>query len=229
MKYWVFDFDGTIVNSFPHYFDALETIFFHYAYPFPKEKLRLGLDKPAFDFLCDYLDPQNAKDALKLLIQQSLLDTQRIKPFDGIEVLLQHLTAAGSRLGIWTNRDLKSTEMILENTGLTKFFEVRISGNCVTKHKPDPEGLQKICNIFCCLPNEITVVGDHSMDVSGAKTFGATAVRASWHGYWEIERCSIADWQFYSVATFYQWIQQQTACLLSPTHHTGLLSKLTHI
>jgi phosphoglycolate phosphatase len=119
--------------------------------------------------------------------------------------MIRELQARGSRVAVWTNRDLESASLILEHSGLGELMEACVSGTCVTLRKPEPEGLLRIIDRFGCRADEVTMVGDHEHDVTAAKRVGARAVRASWHAYWDEAPCPTADAQFRSVAEFQAW------------------------
>lgn len=207
MRHWVFDLDGTLVDSFSAYFGTLETIFNeHGARFFP------GLQYPALTerldlFFEQHLGSRSVNTALSRLQFLSNRDAQRIQPFSGLITALHDLADQGSRIAVWTNRDRESASLILEASGLDRFAEVFISGTCVSRRKPDPEGLLTIIDRFGCDPSTVTMVGDHEHDVTAAKQVGARAVRASWHGYWTMEPCEHADHQFHSVEEFHSWLK----------------------
>jgi phosphoglycolate phosphatase-like HAD superfamily hydrolase len=82
------------------------------------------------------------------------------------------------------------------------------TADCVTKLKPDPEGLEMLAARFECEPSQMVVIGDHVHDMTGAKKFGATAVRARWCGLVP-DDCLLADHQFLDVGGFEKWVHSQ--------------------
>ena len=90
---------------------------------------------------------------------------------------------------------------------MDKHFAAVISGDCVTRHKPHPEGLERLQKHFGCRASEIVMIGDHDYDMAAATAFGAFAVRASWHGQWEDGECEKAARQFRDLDGFLAWIK----------------------
>lgn len=206
MRHWIFDLDGTLVDSFSHYFELLQEIFDARRMRFGPELRLAALSDPLPLFFQRHLGRAAVDSALEELQARSQSDAALVKPFAGVPELLAKLRSSGSRVGVWTNRDLVSASLILKHSGLDAFAEICVSGTCVTRRKPHPEGLSRIIGHFESDPAQITMVGDHSHDVEAAKAVGARAVRASWHGYWAMERCPHADAQFDDFADFERWV-----------------------
>lgn len=206
MKYWAFDLDGTLVDSFSHYFTALTDIFNEHGAAFSEKLHHSALTESLPLFFEQHLGATVATAAMTKLQTRSNDDATRIQPFNGMTALVETLLNQGARVGVWTNRDLISAKLILEKTGLDRLVEICVSGTCVGQRKPHPEGLVKIIEHFKCAPEHITMVGDHEYDVLGAKEIGARSVRASWHSYWDVEKCTHADFQFHTVSEFSSWV-----------------------
>jgi len=210
MKHFVFDLDGTLVDSFASYFELLERIFAEYGKARGatfKDSLRTAaLTDPLLEFFEQHLGADQVAPAMALLQQVSNADASRIPVFAGVFDALEHLRQRGAKIGVWTNRDRESAGLILEKTGLAPFMTSFVSGSCVALRKPHPEGLLRVIAEFGCAPHEVTVVGDHEHDVTAARQAGAHSVRASWHAYWAVEPCHVAHLQFHSSQSFLNWV-----------------------
>lgn len=209
MKHWAFDLDGTLVDSFSHYFVLMEEIFKQHGRQFTKDLHHPALTQSLQDLFTEHLGADAVPGAFKLLRAGSAKDARHIRPFIGVTETIEQLIEGGSRIAVWTNRDLASASLIIEHSGLGKYVELCVSGTCVAQRKPHPEGLERIAREFGCAPDQITMVGDHEYDVIGANTLGARSVRASWHSYWNVDPCSYAQHQFHSVDEFSRWIAQK--------------------
>jgi len=206
---FVFDLDGTLVDSFGHYFASLERVFDEFGEALGvafTEKLHYpSLTEPLPKFLRDNLGIARADGAMQRLREFSVDDAKTIMPFPGVVPLLDTLKARGKKLAIWTNRDFPSASLIVQHSGLKPYFDAFISGSCVKDKKPNPEGMGKILAQLGVASEGVVMVGDHEHDVWAAKGASVKAVRASWHTYWEINRCEEADHQFYRVDDFTSW------------------------
>lgn len=209
-KHWVFDLDGTLVDSFQPYFVSLDQIFRDQGGRFEGDAMQKeALTIPLVDFFEKHLGGERVSEAHRRLRQMSNRDARGILAYSELVQSLDYLKAKGARIAVWTNRDLESAELIIEHSGLGRWVETCVSGTCVGRRKPDPEGLLRLIQEFGCEPSEVIMVGDHEHDVSAAKAVGARAVRASWHGYWEQESCTIADHQFFKAKDFENWVQME--------------------
>lgn len=206
MRHWVFDLDGTLVDSFGRYFASLGAIFEKHGKSFGPVQFHAALTKPFDGFLSHELGREALSSALALFDEHSRNDATQIKAFDGIIDTLAELRRRKARIAVWTNRDLASAKLVLEASGLESLVELCVSGTCVTR-KPSPDGLHRLLSHFECKADEVVVVGDHEHDVTTPKGLGARGVRASWHGYWKVDPCTHADHQFYSVPEFQAWVR----------------------
>lgn len=212
MKHWVFDLDGTLVDSHTIYFTSLQQVFAQLGAEFTQEDknevLRIS-SKDRESFFQKRLGIQHARRASALLMTRIQEDHRKIQPFAGVRELLDILQKSQAKIAVWTARELDSAQYTLEHTGLNKYISLCVSGSCVQQCKPHPEGLLRIAKHFACEPAVIHMVGDHDNDMNAAKACGAMALRAQWLHTAEAKAdCSISDWQFSEVHTLIDWIQK---------------------
>ena len=205
MQHWVFDLDGTLVDSFDYFLKFVKIEFEKNSLEFTDAIGMEGLGTPALTFLAKYLGEPIASSALTRLRQQSLIDSQQIRPFPGILVHLEQLKANGCQIAVWTSRDRQTTDLVLKYSGLAPFMDTVVTACCVKRHKPHPDGMQKILDFFKCAPVNVTMVGDHDVDVQAAKATGVRGLRASWHRHLPKSQCGIADGVVTDVAHLSSW------------------------
>lgn len=70
----------------------------------------------------------------------------------------------------------KNAQIILEKTGLIKWFDAIIDGNKVSKSKPDPEVFLKGAHALGVKPEECIVFEDAQAGVEAAKKGGMKAI-----------------------------------------------------
>jgi len=205
MKHWIFDLDGTLVDSYPPYFSALERISKKYKVSLRDTEIKRSRGMAAKDFLKSIIPTEYVETEYSWLCERSIADTKYIVPFAGIENILEFLQAQKIQMAIWTGREMETASLIIKNTGLEKYFPVCVSGTCVAKNKPHTDGLLKIASQFSCNPSAITVIGNHEHDMTAAKTENALAIRASWHSP-NFEACELSDFQFTKIDHFHEWL-----------------------
>jgi HAD superfamily hydrolase (TIGR01509 family) len=89
---------------------------------------------------------------------------------DGFVSTLDQLRGHTS-LAICTNR-ATSMDMIIEDFGLTGYFEYVMTASQVTHPKPHPEPLLKVLDYFRIKPEEALFIGDGEVDMQAAKSAG---------------------------------------------------------
>lgn len=210
MEHWIFDLDGTLVDSLSIHFQVMEQVFIKYNTPFGSQDHH-DILKINARTLPDYFElrfgKQNVPEALTFFNQLSDEAVESVQPFNGIENVLKTLKDKGSHLAVWTARDLNSTTRILNATGLSTYFSITVTGNCTSQGKPHPEGLEKIASHFRSDHSTMIMIGDFDSDMIGAQTFGIKSVRVLWHPSTEKERCKMATWQFHDIEDFHDWIK----------------------
>ena len=207
MKYWVFDLDGTLIDSFGHFFETIQP---HIPELFTHEDRLRAVSNTAEVFLSKWLTTERIEEVLAELRQSSLDHSHLVPRYTGTAEAFKILKANGCRVAIYTNRDFKTAKAIVDAAGWQDTVEILVSGDCVAKRKPHVEGLEKIQRHFGCSAENMVMIGDHHVDVEMAKTHGAFAVRASWHEHWDHDNCKVADKQFYSHDEFAKWVAEVT-------------------
>ncbi|MGB4438038.1 MAG: HAD-IA family hydrolase [Sedimentibacter sp.] len=178
----IFDFDGTlantnqmIINSFKHIYTEFlqkdcseEYIMSTFGEPL---ELTLTRDFEAFSFedvIARYRDYQ--KDRFN----------EEVTLYETVEDTLEYLKNKNMKLGIATSRLRNSTVSALEAFNIAKYFDVIVSADDVTKHKPDKEPLIKAMNELGSTIESTLYVGDSRFDMECAINALATPVLVGW-------------------------------------------------
>ncbi len=104
----------------------------------------------------------------KTIHYQDLMPFMRME--DGFVEALDQLKGNTS-LAICTNR-ATSMEMIIEDFGLSGYFECVMTASQVVNPKPHPEPLLKVLDYFGVAPAEALFIGDGEVDMQSAKAAG---------------------------------------------------------
>jgi phosphoglycolate phosphatase len=102
--------------------------------------------------------------------------------YPGVREGLDRLKAANYRLGCVTNKAARFTEPLLKDLGVYNDFSIVISGDTLTKKKPDPAPLLHAAKLLGCQPTEAMMIGDSVSDVAAARAAGFQIVCMS-YGY----------------------------------------------
>ncbi len=102
--------------------------------------------------------------------------------YPGVREGLDWLKAKNYRLGCVTNKAARFTEPLLKDLGVHDDFSVVISGDTLTKKKPDPAPLLHAAELLGCEPADALMIGDSVSDVAAARAAGFQIVCMS-YGY----------------------------------------------
>ena len=213
MKCWVFDMDGTLIDSHATYYESLRQVLEAYGAELTDadkaEILKISVKERITFFTKKLKDPVVARKALTELEGHLAVDYLKSVPFSGMMELVKHLHSKNLKLAVWTAREKPSAMAVLKHTGLDAYFSFCMSGSCVSVCKTNPECLLKISEHFGIKPEDIVMVGDHDNDVLAAKACGAKSVRAYWHNPKLELNCQISDWKFNQVPHFQNWLNSE--------------------
>ena len=136
----------------------------------------------SFDNVMEYFfvgDPQR-EDAFrfaKTIHYRDLMPYMKME--DGFVNTLDQLKGHTS-LAVCTNRAI-SMEMIIEDFGLTGYFEFVMTASQVTYPKPHPEPLLKVLAHFEAKPEEALFIGDGEVDMQAAESAGVPFISYKSH------------------------------------------------
>ncbi len=102
--------------------------------------------------------------------------------YPGVVVGLQGLAAMGLPMACLTNKPRGLAQKLLEQKGLSEYFQVVFGGDSFDRKKPDPLPLIKTCEVLGFEPSQVLMIGDSSNDAQAAHAAGCKLVLLS-HGY----------------------------------------------
>lgn len=178
----LFDFDGTvmdtnhvIIQSWQHTFRTLrnqeqdvEKIIRTFGEPLETTVKHLFPDVPVQDVVEIYRNYHRDNFG-------ELIDV-----FPGIRELLQELKARDYKTGLVTSRLRQTTMQGLEKYELASYFDVIITADDTSKHKPDPEPINIALERLKSAPEQSMMLGDTMFDIRCAKNAGVDSVLVGW-------------------------------------------------
>jgi phosphoglycolate phosphatase len=102
--------------------------------------------------------------------------------YDGVKEGLDYMKAQGYTLGCVTNKDEQFTLPILKDLGIFDYFGIVVSGDTLSKKKPDPLPLLHSAEFFGIEPQHSLMLGDSVSDVKASRAAGFEIICMS-YGY----------------------------------------------
>ena len=183
MEAILFDWDGTLVDSLGAFHRANATVMDAFGLPFDEAVYRQHYVP---DWRLMYLRlgiPGDRLDEANEMWHATFAAGTDVVAFDGVEVALRALTDDGARLGIVTAGDRAIVVPQLERTGLADLLPIRVFGDDLPVHKPDPAPLRLALRMLGLedRPDAVAYVGDAPTDMlmataAGSRPIGITSV-----------------------------------------------------
>lgn len=96
-----------------------------------------------------------------------------IRPVEGLVDLLQRLRAAGIHCAVGSSGCRTNIDFVLEKCGIEEYFDAIVSGDRVTRCKPDPEIYLTAAAALGLTPAECVVFEDAKAGIEAAHRAGA--------------------------------------------------------
>ena len=195
MKAAIFDLDGVIVNTVPLHFKAWKRMFSEYGKEFTFEDYKQKVDGiPRMDgaraILNDLSDEELKKASDKKQVYfLEYLNNEEIPVYNTTVDLIKAIKGENLKRGVISSS--KNCLSILKRVGLVDLFDVIITGNDVTKGKPDPQVFFMAAEKMSAEPNLCVVFEDAVLGVEAGKRAGMKCVGIDRYG--EPERLKKAD------------------------------------
>ena len=179
----IFDMDGVLVNSEPYHLKVEKLIF---------EKTGIEItDKETGSFVGLAMDKMWEKIREKHRIEQSVKELVEedtlfrvsyfrslgtVPPIRGVAELASSILEAGLKTAVASSSHPDLIRVILESSGLSRFFPVRLSGFQVDNGKPEPDIFIRTAEILGIGCESCVVIEDSFNGVTAAKRAGMKCI-----------------------------------------------------
>lgn len=178
MKYknYIWDFDGTLADSYPHSFAALLRVLGEEGLLSESVDREMVYRKMLVSFadMAEYLhltpEVYDKFTALALTVGEGEIEPKAV-PFGDAEAVLAAVVAQGGRNYIYTHRD-RTCDWYLEKFGLDKYFTDYMTAEENMPSKPDPTAILALMERNGLAPEESIMIGDREIDGMSGKNAG---------------------------------------------------------
>ncbi len=180
------DLDGTIADTLPHIFDAYR----HAVAPWS--------ERPPSDAEVEATFGPSERECIGRMVPRADLDAaearfhayyegqehgRRVRVVDGILAVIDRARALGWKVGIFTGKGRRSAHFTLAELGLADRIDCLVSGDDVSRPKPDPDGVFRASDALGVPVGRILLAGDSPADVRAGKAAGALTAAVLWAAF----------------------------------------------
>ena len=179
MEAILFDWDGTLVDSLGAFHRANATVMAAFGLPFDVVRYRQHYAPDWREMYRRLGVPHDRLDEANGLWETTFAaNGEVVVAFDGVEAALVAIRDAGIVTGIVTAGHRDVVEPQLRTTGLGPLLPIRVFGDDLPVHKPDPAPLRLALELAGDghRPETSIYVGDASTDMQMAAAVGARAI-----------------------------------------------------
>jgi HAD superfamily hydrolase (TIGR01509 family) len=179
---FIFDIDGTLVDSNELHVDSWDRAFRHFGKGFPREKLRAQIGKGSDQYLPEFLTPQeidrfgkDLDDYRSDLFKKEYLP--KVRPFPRVRELFQRIRDEDKRIVLASSGKKADTKYYIDLLKIDDLIEGYTSGDDAENSKPAPDifaaSLNKLGGIS---PADALTVGDTRFDIEAARKAGLKTI-----------------------------------------------------
>jgi pyrophosphatase PpaX len=180
---YLFDADGTLFDTVDLICTCFQYVAKKYAGKIVERSMIIdGIGLPLKSQLITHLGPELDHEHILndyLQYQLSIMEDS-ISAFPHVIETLAILKSAGKKLAIVTSRRRFSLEKILQSTDTTKYFDILVTPEDTTRHKPDAEPALKAMSLLGADKSSTVFTGDALYDICSGASAGIDTIFVNW-------------------------------------------------
>jgi pyrophosphatase PpaX len=187
------DLDGTVIDSVglirESHRHAVTSVL---GENLPDERLVANVGRPLIDQMRAF-SPERAEELLQVYREWNHANTDALlRPYPGLDALLDALVADGRRLGIVTSKSGPTVDLAWKVVPLRDRFDVVITSEDTERHKPDPAPVRAALERLGRGPEGACYVGDAPFDLRAGRAAGVATIGVTW-GFFTREALEAED------------------------------------
>jgi len=173
MKLFIWDFDGTLLDTYPFITGCLQRALSDCGHRVSQteilEKMMVTIPFAIEHYSKLYQIPDLKEGYLKYYAEEAFAP---ISPFPKVKEVLQHISSPGGVNCIFTNRG-PSIYLLLEKAGiLGEFKEIVTAADPAFVVKPAPDTIYYLMKQYDCTPESTVMIGDRCCDLESGYNAG---------------------------------------------------------
>ncbi len=185
---FIFDLDGTLVNSLQEVFRCFRRAFELANYPLNENNLTENIIGPPLRDIVLLIAPELKDENIINCIVENFRETYDTSDkdsgilFDGVEVILKELKSNGCKIFMATYKPMAPTMRIVKTEKIEQYFDEIYGIDKFGKHITKTQMLNDIINKYQLEKSKTVMIGDAPTDMIAAKEVGIKGIGALW-GY----------------------------------------------
>ena len=186
---FIYDFDGTISDSYPIFTRALLNVMKRHGiedrYETVLQRLKVTM-KHAIE--CYPFEISAEEVVREYAVEREPMMRGEAMPFADAEALLAHVVACGGRNFLYTHSGQIAWDL-LEKWGLKKYFVGGVTKDHGFPSKPAPDALFYLFETYAIKPENALMVGDRALDLDAGKNAGIHGALLDPDGFYTTYPC----------------------------------------
>lgn len=171
MKNYIWDFDGTLFDTYPAMVDGAWQALKDFGISMDKKEIYFKMKKYSTSYLINESN-LNAKEFNELFHRYEKESTEVSRPFPETKQVLEVLKDNGGRHFILTHRLTESTWGLLKEHRLAHLIEEVVGIDQDFPRKPNPASLNYLIDTFHLERTDTMMIGDRRLDIEAGKNAG---------------------------------------------------------
>lgn len=180
IKAFIFDMDGTVIDSTRMDYDAWQKVMHEYDAELPYEEYIARLGAKGSEIAKEYLDVDD--DEIEKLLSRregyfkEMVEEQGIKFIPHVEQILQEIRNAHLKTALATGANKEKLEFLFNKLPFEQYFDAFVTADDVTTGKPDPEVFLQAAQKLGVDAGQCVVMEDASNGLEAAKNGGMRCI-----------------------------------------------------
>lgn len=175
VKNFIWDFDGTILDTYPHSATACLSTLKKYGIEADYDEV-ISLLRDSFSSIIPRYNLSKQQFAEVMNAALVLWFEPNPTVYEGIDEVLKTVVERGGKNFIYTNRD-KTSKQYLEHFGLLKYFTDFVCNDTEGyAHKPSGESIEYLLSKYSLSKDSAVMVGDRELDVLCGEKAGIKSI-----------------------------------------------------
>jgi pyrophosphatase PpaX len=181
--HYLFDADGTLFDTADLIYRCFSYVAaYHTGITLDRDTIIRSIGLPLRDMLITHLGPGLDYEQIldDYLNYQLKIMEDSISLFPHVIETLDRLKSSGKKLAVVTSRRRYSLDIILQSTATAKYFDVLVTPEDTTRHKPDAEPALKALSLLGADKASAVFTGDALYDICSGASAGIDTVFVNW-------------------------------------------------